>query len=118
VFGLRASGFMAATREPGSRHPRMPYAELVWLAFVAVQALDGVMSYVGVRTLGPWMEANPLVGWYAGIVGPATALVAAKLIAVGCGMVLYVMARHYTLAVLTLAYVIFAIGPWIRVLSG
>ena len=96
----------------------MPYANLLWLAFVAVQALDGVMSYVGVRTIGPWMEANPLVGWYADVVGPAAALVAAKLVAVACGMVLHLMARHRTLATLTLAYVIFAIGPWIRVLSG
>src|SRR5688572_31897491 len=33
---------------------RLSKAEFVWLAFVAVQALDGVMSYIGVSTFGGW----------------------------------------------------------------
>ena len=46
---------------------RFSKAELVWLAFVTVQCLDGIMSYVGVHTFGSWIEANPLVAWYASI---------------------------------------------------
>jgi uncharacterized membrane protein len=110
---------MAAAHTPNTpRVPYLPSVDLLWLAFVVVQALDGVMSYVGLRTLGPWMEANPLVAWHVSAVGPAAALLGAKLIAVACGMVLYFMARHRTLAVLTLAYVVFAVGPWLRVLSA
>ena len=47
---------------------RFSKGELVWLAFVAVRALDGVMSRTScVRRSGAWIEANPLVAWYAGL---------------------------------------------------
>jgi hypothetical protein len=94
---------------------RFSKAELVWVAFVAVQALDGVMSYVGVHTFGSWIEANPLVAWYASTLGPGIAFTAVKLFAVGCGTVLYLMSRHRTVAVLTLVYLAFAIIPWVHV---
>jgi hypothetical protein len=92
--------------------------DLVWLLFVVVQALDGVLSYVGVRTIGPWIEANPLVAWYASLYGPAVAFLGAKLFAVACGTVLYAMSRHRTLALLTIIYVLFAVGPWIQLLRS
>ena len=92
--------------------------DMVWLAFVVVQALDGVLSYVGVRTIGPWIEANPIVAWYASLYGPAIAFAGAKLFAVACGTVLYAMSRHRTLALLTLIYVLFAVGPWIQLLRS
>jgi hypothetical protein len=79
-------------------------AELLWLAFVTVQALDGVFSYVGVATLGPGIEANPLLGWYLEVFGP--------------GAVLYMTHHHRVVAGLTLMYVVFAVGPWIHVLSS
>jgi hypothetical protein len=96
---------------------RLSKAEFVWLAFVAVQVLDGVMSYIGVRTHGAWIEANPLVAWYAATFGPAVAFTAVKLFAVACGTVLYLMARHRTVAALTLFYLAFAVGPWVHVLG-
>ena len=101
---------------PVSRPSRV--GDIVWLAFVVVQALDGVFSYVGVRTIGPWIEANPVVAWYASEYGPAIAFLGAKLFAVACGTVLYAMSRHRTLALLTLIYVIFAVGPWIQLLHS
>lgn len=101
---------------PVSRPSR--WGDMVWLAFVVVQALDGMLSYVGVRTIGPWIEANPLVAWYASLYGPATAFVGAKLFAVACGTVLYAMSRHRTLALLTLIYLLFAVGPWIQLLRS
>jgi hypothetical protein len=93
-------------------------AELVFLAFVTVQALDGIMSYVGVHTFGAWIEANPLVAWYASMFGPAVAFTAAKLFAIACGTLLYLMARHRTVAVLTLFYLAFAVVPWVHVLGS
>lgn len=95
---------------------KLSKAELVWLAFVTVQALDGIMSYVGVSTLGGWIEANPLVAWYASTFGPAVAFTAVKLFAIGCGTVLYLMARHRTVAALTIFYLAFAVVPWAHVL--
>jgi hypothetical protein len=96
---------------------RFSKGDFVMLAFVTVQALDGILSYVGVRTFGPWVEANPLVAWYAATFGPAVAFTLVKLFAIGCGAVLYLMARHRTVAVLTLFYLMFAVVPWAHVLT-
>ena len=96
---------------------RLTKAELVWVAFVAVQVLDGIMSYVGVHTFGSWIEANPLVAWYASTFGPAVAFTVVKLFAIGCGTMLYLMARHRTVAALTLFYLAFAVVPWAHVLG-
>ena len=97
---------------------RLSSAQILWLAFVIVQALDGAMSYVGVSLHGPDIEANPLVGWYLMAFGPAVGFTVAKLFAVTCGAVLYVTGRHRWVAILTVVYLIFAVGPWVRVLSG
>ena len=96
---------------------RLSKAEIVWLAFVTVQALDGAMSYIGVHTLGMWIEANPVVAWYAAALGPAVAFTVVKLFAVACGTVLYLMARHRTVAALTVFYLAFAVVPWAQVLG-
>ena len=92
--------------------------EGLWLAFVAVQVLDGVLTYIGVRTFGLGIEANPLVAWYAGAFGPAAGLAAAKLFAIACASVLFATARHRTVAVLTMVYLVFAIMPWAHVLHS
>ncbi len=97
---------------------RLSAAEIVWLVFVIVQALDGAMSYVGVSLHGPSIEANPLVGWYLAAFGPAVGFTAAKLFAVTCGAVLYITARHQWVAILTIVYILFAVGPWVHVLSS
>ena len=97
---------------------RLSGAQTLWLAFVIVQVLDGVMSYVGVSLHGPDIEANPLVGWYLAMFGPAVGFTVAKLFAVTCGAVLYFTARHRWVAILTLVYIVFAVGPWVQLLSG
>jgi hypothetical protein len=96
---------------------RISKGEIVFLAFVTVQVLDGVMSYVGVHIFGSWIEANPLVAWYAAAFGPAVAFTAVKLFAVACGTLLYLTARHRTVAALTLFYLAFAVVPWAHVLG-
>lgn len=93
-------------------------AEMAWLAFVTVQALDGVFSYVGVYTVGSGIEANPLLAWYLQMFGPGAAFLGAKLFAVACGAVLYMTNRHRVVASLTAIYVVFAVVPWIHVLSS
>jgi len=110
--GLLASGLGGAPFLPR----RWSAAESLWLVFVTVQALDGVMSYVGVSLHGPAIEANPLIAWYLGVLGPAAGFALAKLFAVTCGSVLYITARHRWVAALTMLYVVFAVGPWIQVL--
>lgn len=105
---------LAAVSRPLRR--QLSWVDALWLAFVAVQVLDGVLTYVGVRTFGLGVEANPIVAWYAETFGAAAGLAAAKLFAVGCASVLYATARHRTVAVLTLLYLAFAIAPWAHVL--
>jgi hypothetical protein len=96
---------------------RLSNAELLWIVFVLVQALDGAMSYVGVWLHGPEIEGNPLVAWYLSVFGPALGFTVAKLFAVGCGAVLYLTGRHRWMALVTIVYLLFAVGPWIHLLS-
>jgi hypothetical protein len=51
------------------------------------------------------------------ILGPAVAFTVVKLFAVACGSVLYLKARHRTVAALTLFYLLFAVAPWAHVIS-
>jgi hypothetical protein len=95
---------------------RVRAAQATWIAFVLVQALDGVMTLVGMQTFGLHIEANPLIAWYAYALGPEIAVSAAKLFAVGCGVALYLTARYRTIAALTFTYVLCAVGPWIHLL--
>jgi hypothetical protein len=90
-------------------------AQAIWIAFVLVQALDGVLTLVGMHTFGLRIEANPLIAWYAHALGPEVAVSAAKLFAVGCGVALYLTAHYRTIAALALTYVLAALGPWIHV---
>jgi hypothetical protein len=96
---------------------RLSNAELAWLAFIAVQFLDGVMSYIGVQRIGSQIEANPLLAWYLEIFGPAVAFTGAKLFAIACGAILYFTDRHRWVAALTVVYIVFAVGPWLHVLG-
>jgi len=91
-------------------------AQAIWIAFVLVQALDGVMTLVGIHMFGLHVEANPLIAWYAHAFGPAVAVSAAKLFAIGCGAVLYLTARYGTIAALAFTYLLCAVGPWIHLL--
>ena len=97
---------------------RFSIDELLWMGFVIVQALDGAMSYLGVSMHGHVIEGNPLVAWYLMALGPAAGFAAAKLFAVTCGAVLYITGRHAWVAVLTVVYVVFAVIPWVGVLSA
>ncbi|HYJ93505.1 MAG TPA: DUF5658 family protein [Vicinamibacterales bacterium] len=110
ISGFARPAFLKRWRPSG--------AQVLWMAFVIVQALDGVMSYVGVSLHGPGIEANPLVGWYLSAFGPAVGFTMAKLFAVTCGSVLYFTARYQWVAILTLVYLIFAVAPWVGLLSN
>jgi hypothetical protein len=88
------------------------FGNIAFLVFLAVQWLDGVYTYLGIATFGPHIEANPLISSAVAIAGPGTGLAAAKLLAVGCGMLLHLHRVHYLIAVLTVFYLLVAIVPW------
>src|SRR5262245_14456320 len=107
---------MAPVRALQISSRRFSWPEVILLAFVSVQVLDGVMSYIGVHRIG-WMEGNPLVGWYLNVLGPALAFTLVELFAVACGSLLYFRARHGTVAALTVFYLAFAVVPWAHVIG-
>ena len=85
-------------------------------AFITVQFLDGLLTYLGIQMFGPPVEANPLVYWYVDAFGAAQGLLFMKLLAVACATILHHMSRHRTLAVLTVLYLTVAVMPWAAVL--
>ena len=90
---------------------------LVLLLFLVAQVCDGLFTYAAVSAFGAHAEGNVLLVTWIGLVGPAPALVGAKLLAAACGVLLYVQGVHRTLAVLTAIYAVGAVGPWMAVLG-
>src|SRR5262245_36674397 len=88
------------------------FGDLAVVGFLLVQALDGALTYLGLHTWGPSIEANPVVSSAMSYAGVAGGLAAAKLIAMGFGVLLHLRGVHRTIAFLTAFYVAVAIVPW------
>lgn len=91
------------------------FGDLAVLGFVCVQALDGAFTYLGIRTWGPMIEANPLITSAASVAGLGAALTGAKLVAVTLGIGLHMHRVHGVVALLTAIYLAAAILPWTAV---
>jgi hypothetical protein len=91
---------------------RSRFGDVAVIAFLLVQCLDGALTYLGMRTWGPAIEANPIVSAAVASVGLAGGLVGAKLVAVFLGILLHLRHVHGLVALLTLVYVAAAIVPW------
>lgn len=91
------------------------FGDVVFALFLCVQAIDGIFTYLGIVGVG-WTEGNPLIAWYMQYFGVGPIVAAAKLVAVGCAVVLHLLGFHRILAFLTLVYVSVAILPWSIVL--
>lgn len=95
---------------------RNAFGDLALVAFLLAQALDGVLTYIGVTTYGPQMEGNPIVSWLMACAGQGAGLATAKL-AAGCfGVALHLSAVHRTVALLAAFYLAAAVLPWIAIL--
>ncbi len=88
------------------------------LAFLAVQLLDGVLTYLGVTIWGPGIEANPIVSSAVAAIGLGAGLASAKLLAAGLGIALHLRRVHNVVALLTAIYFGAAIIPWMVLLSS
>lgn len=93
-------------------------ATVVFAIFTVAQVLDGLLTYVGVTTLGIHVEGNDLLAAGMHAMGPMQALISAKLLACVCGYILYRTASHRPLAIMAGLYIGVAITPWLIVLSG
>lgn len=91
---------------------RSRFGDAVIVLFLLAQAADGVMTYVGVTTLGVHLEANPLLALLMNAFGHGPAVTAAKVVASGLGISLHLIGVHRVLAVLTGVYIVAAVLPW------
>jgi hypothetical protein len=89
---------------------------VTWIAFVLAQVSDGALTYVGISTFGPGIEANPLLAWLIAATGLGSAILSAKAFALGCGTLLHLQGMHRSLAALTAVYAGVAVCQWIAVL--
>jgi hypothetical protein len=92
------------------------FGDLVIVAFLMSQALDGVLTYLGLKQFGPGIEANPLISSALPVLGQAVTVAVAKLLAAGFGVVLHVTGVHRAVAALTALYLAGAVVPWVAVL--
>jgi hypothetical protein len=96
--------------------PSTRAGNVTWIAFVLAQVSDGALTYVGISTFGPSIEANPLLGWLIAATGLGSAIVGAKGFALGCGTLLHLQGMHRSLAALTVVYAGVAVWQWIALL--
>src|SRR5438552_19051965 len=76
------------------------FGDIAVVTFMVVQALDGVLTYLGVHIWGPSVEAKPLISSAVSFAGAGTAVAVAKLFAVGLGIVLHLRRVHGVIAAL------------------
>lgn len=86
------------------------------VAFLLVQGLDGVLTYIGLVTLGPQMEGNPFVASLMVAFGMGAGLTGAKLVAAVLGIALHLTGVHRLVALLAGIYFAVAVIPWTALL--
>jgi hypothetical protein len=92
------------------------FGNLVVIAFLVAQALDGAFTYIGIMTFGPSIEGNPLLTSLMSSMSHGFVVMGAKMMAATFGMTLHLFGVHRIVAVLTGIYVAVAIVPWTAVL--
>jgi hypothetical protein len=92
--------------------PKTLFGDLMVVAFLLMQCLDGVFTYLGIGIWGPGIEANPLLSTAMTVTGVGAGVAGAKLVAIGFGIVLHLQRVHNVVALLTVIYFGAAILPW------
>ena len=92
------------------------FGDMAIVTFLLAQLFDGIFTYIGVRTYGLGIEANPLIASLMASYGHGTALVGAKSVAGALGVCLHLREIHAAVAILSGFYVAVAIVPWLAIL--
>jgi hypothetical protein len=90
---------------------------LVLAIFLVAQVLDGALTYIGVREFGIQAEGNMLLTTLMHAWGAGPALIAAKLLASLCGLILFSVSVYRLLAAAAGACIGFAVIPWMAHLA-
>jgi hypothetical protein len=117
---MQVQPYAAAYTFPGTSLPKVwnqPdrgrwFGDLVIVAFLLAQCFDGVFTYVGVRTFGMAVEANPIITSLMTSFGVGPGLTGAKVVAAALGICLHLRQVHGPVALLSLFYMAAAIVPW------
>ena len=80
--------------------------------FLLIQLLDGALTYWGVTRFGIDLEMNALLSGWMHEIGPAPTLLMAKLVACGCGLILYRAKYLRPLAAVAGLCLGVAVVPW------
>ena len=100
----------------GVRHANQ--APFVLGVFIVTQLLDGALTYWGVNKFGLGVESNTWLVSLMEAMGPGPALLAAKVLAMGCGVILFATTSFRVLAVATGWCLGFAVVPWLVLLTA
>ncbi len=95
---------------------RATFGNLAIVLFIAAQAADGVLTFVGIKFLGLHMEGNPVLGWLMEETGSGCGLLIAKGVAVFLGLMLHLSQVHKAVMVLAVFYLSIAVLPWVCML--
>ena len=109
------SASIAARQTTWSRHfdtPHGLFGDVAVIAFLLAQVLDGSLTYFGLHTWGPTIEANPLVSTAMSLAGIGGGLAVAKLFSMSLGVLLHLRRAHMVVAVLAAVHFAVAILPW------
>jgi len=121
---VAASGYADARTLFGTTVPkvwsgpprRSLFGDVMLVAFLVAQVLDGTFTYLGVMTFGTGAEANPVISALMLHLGHGTALMMAKLVAATLGIGLHLRGTHGAVALLATFYVGAAVLPWAFIL--
>ena len=91
--------------------------DILVTCFLVVQLIDWFVTWEGVRLFGLSFEANPILRSLMMRYDIVLVLTIAKVVAGAAGSYLHILNRHATVGFLTAFYTLFAILPWIEVLS-
>ena len=91
---------------------------MILVLFLAFQAVDGLITYEVANLFGTSAEGNQLLATWMSVAGVGPALLGAKVMAAGCGIILYTCGAHSVLAGLTGLYWFGAVLPWLNLLSA
>lgn len=90
-------------------------SDLIFLTFLVVQVLDAGFTYFGVSIFGLEAEGNPIIHFVMSTYGIGMSLLVSKLIVSGLASIFHFRRLDWLVVILTVTYMIAAIGPWVRI---